>query len=473
MKSEGSRLSAASITRFEPILGRGQIKELQDAASRAWQVLAGRRVWNVNSTGAGGGVAELLEVLLPYARGSGVDTRWMVLSGDAEFFAITKRLCNGLYGIPGDGGPLESREHSHYQSVSQENAATIIQHVRERDVVVLHDPQTAGLTATLRRKGATVVWRCHVGRDAPNAHVRRCWTFLRPYLEEANAYVFSTDKHVPHWVDRERTHIIAPSIDPFAAKNVELSPATVRRVLGAAGLVRTGERADTPEVNFQGSPIRIERAAQIIRSGEAPSADAPLVVQVSRWDRLKDMLGVMRSFAEYGTNSGAQLALVGPEVSGVADDPEAAAILEECRATWEDLPHHRRSRVQLVCLPMADLRENAIIVNAIQRHAAVVVQKSLAEGFGLTVTEAMWKARPIVASAVGGIPDQIAHKEHGLLLDDPTDLHGLADGVDRLLDDRTYAEDLGRSARERAIDRFLSNRHLVQYAELFENVLDS
>lgn len=472
MKPLELSLTAESMARLEPILGKGRMEALQDAATLACRVLAGRRVWNINSTGAGGGVAELLDVLLPYARGSGVDARWMVLSGDATFFAITKRLCNGLYGIPGDGGPLQSKEHSRYQSVSRENAAAIARHVREQDVVVLHDPQTAGLVETLHRKGATVVWRCHVGRDAPNEYVRRSWAFLRPYLEEASAYVFSTEKHVPDWVDQRRTHIIAPSIDPFAAKNTAMDPATVRRVLGAAGLVRSGEKASTPEVHIQGSTVRVERAARVVGTGAAPPVEAPLVVQVSRWDRLKDMLGVMRSFAEHDTPRDAHLALVGPEVGSVADDPEAAELLEECRAAWEDLPHHRRSRVRLVCLPMTDLRENAVIVNAIQRHAAVVIQKSLAEGFGLTVTEAMWKGRPIVASAVGGIPDQITHEKHGLLLDDPADLHALAGSVNRLLDDRTYAEDLGRSAHERVVDRFLSNRHLIQYAELFEHVLE-
>ncbi len=195
---------------------------------------------------------------------------------------------------------------------------------------------------------------------------------------------------------------------------------------------------------------------------------SPLVVQVSRWDPLKDMTGVMTAFAENVAGAGpAHLLLAGPVVTGVADDPEGAATLERCIEVWRRLPHAERSRIHLACLPMHDADENAAIVNAIQRHAAVVTQKSLAEGFGLTVAEAMWKARPIVASAVGGIVDQIVPGEHGLLIDDPRDPAAFGQAVRNLLDDRPYAERLGANARTRATAEFLGDRHLAQYAELF------
>lgn len=157
----------------------------------------------------------------------------------------------------------------------------------------------------------------------------------------------------------------------------------------------------------------------------------------------------------------------------MADDPEARGMFEECHANWLELPPEKRRRIQLICLPMEDLEENAAVVNAVQRHAAVVAQKSLAEGFGLTVTEAMWKGRPVVASAVGGIADQIVHGKHGLLVEEPTDLRAFADAIDLLLGDPCYAEELGRGARSRVIDRFLGDRHLAQYASLLERLVSA
>ena len=201
--------------------------------------------------------------------------------------------------------------------------------------------------------------------------------------------------------------------------------------------------------------------------------DARLVIQVSRWDRLKDMGGVLDGIrglpGRFPTTS--HLLLVGPDVSGVSDDPEGAAALAECRSQWERLDRAQQRRVHLVCLPMDDVDENAHLVNALQRRAAVVVQKSLVEGFGLTVTEAMWKGRPVVASAIGGIQDQIVDGEHGLLLEDPRDLDAFAHALSRLLDDAELAAELGTGAHERVYDRFLGDRHLEAYADLFRTML--
>jgi trehalose synthase len=194
-------------------------------------------------------------------------------------------------------------------------------------------------------------------------------------------------------------------------------------------------------------------------------------VQVSRWDRMKDMPGVMLGFAQYVDPSlGAHLLLCGPSVVGVADDPEGAEVLDECVELWRTLPHAARARVHLACTPMADPDEAAAIVNALQRHATIVVQKSIAEGFGLTVAEAMWKERPIVASAVGGIVDQIADGEHGLLVADPHDLQAFGAALERLLRDPAEAARFGSNARARATAEFLGDRHLEQYGRVFERL---
>jgi trehalose synthase len=186
---------------------------------------------------------------------------------------------------------------------------------------------------------------------------------------------------------------------------------------------------------------------------------------------MKDMPGVMNGFALHVDPSlGAHLVLAGPAVTGVADDPEAAEVLDECMELWLTLPHSVRSRVHLACTPMADPDEAATIVNALQRHAAVVVQKSVAEGFGLTVAEAMWKARPIVASAVGGIVDQIVSGEHGLLVPDPSNLAAFGAAIETLLRDRTEAARFGANARARAGAEFLGDRHLEQYGQLLAHL---
>ncbi len=196
-----------------------------------------------------------------------------------------------------------------------------------------------------------------------------------------------------------------------------------------------------------------------------------MVLQVSRWDRLKDMAGVMRGFAEHVAGKGdANLTLVGPRVAGVADDPEGGEVLAECIDAWQVLPTKVRRRIQLVCLPMDDVDENAAIVNAVQRHASIITQKSLAEGFGLTVAEGMWKGRPLVGSAVGGIRDQVTD-ECGILLEDPSDLDTFGRGLVRLLNDPEEAARLGANARERVQENFVGDRHLLEYAQLFEKVL--
>jgi trehalose synthase len=453
------------------VLGDDRAARFDAVAAAARQVLDGRKVLNVNSTAAGGGVAEMLQTLLAYARGVGIDTRWVVIEGDTDFFAVTKRVHNRLYGSPGDGGGLGEKERAAYEAALARNADELAGLVRPGDVVLLHDPQTAGLVRTVRDAGASVVWRCHVGIDQHNSFSEEGWAFLRPYVEDADGFVFTRRGFAPEWMDPDRVYEIAPSIDPFSTKNVALSADAVHGVLANAGIVADG---DTPPAAFtrrDGSPGRIDRYADIIQTGPPPPADAPLVVQVSRWDSMKDMGGVMAGFAEFvdGTTD-AHLVLAGPSVSGVADDPEGGQVLDDCIEQWRRLPHEVRAHVHLACLPMHDPDENATIVNALQRHAAVVVQKSLAEGFGLTVVEAMWKARPVVASAVGGITDQIVDGEHGLLLDDPTDLAAFGAAVRRVLDDPALAAALSQHAYERARDEFLGDRHLAQWAALIESL---
>jgi len=465
-------VQAIDAARLAPLIGAERMAAYEQTAAAAREQLAGRSIVSVNSTATGGGVAELLQSLLAYARGAGVDARWLVLDGDPAFFAITKRIHNWIYGTPGDRGPLGEPERAHYERVAARNARELLATVRPGDVVLLHDPQPAGIAPALRRAGITVVWRCHIGCDVTNAWTERAWAFLRDYVEDVDAVVVSRSSFAPPWVDPAKVQAIPPSIDPFSAKNQPLDPEQVRAALVYVGVL-AGE-VDGPHVAYtrrDGSPGRINRHADVLQTGPPPPPDAPLVVQVSRWDRLKDMTGVMTAFAEHVDPAlGAHLLLAGPVVTGVADDPEGGVVLRECVERWRTLPHAARSRVHLACMPMADPDEQSAIVNALQRHATVVVQKSLAEGFGLTVAEAMFKQRPVIGSAVGGIADQIRDGEDGVLLADPHDLAACGAAIERLLRDPLDAARLARNARARVIDEFLGDRHLERYARLFAQV---
>ena len=468
-------VQALDVTRLEALVGPERAARFQEVARAARELLTGRRVINVNSTATGGGVAELLQTLLAYARGVGIDARWAVIKGDAPFFAITKRLHNHLYGTAGDGGPLDGAEREHYDRILAANAIELVATIRPGDLVVLHDPQTAGLAGAVRAAGAKVVWRCHIGRDEPNAYTDAGWDFLRHSIEDVDQFVFTREQFAPSWVPRDRLHVITPSIDPFCSKNEMLSVPIAHSILQYVGLLGGDANAPVPVFTRpDGSPGRVDRRVDVLQTGPPPPPDAPLIAQLSRWDHMKDMVGVLEAFAEHVDWSlGAHLSLVGPAVHAVSDDPEAAEVLDECVEHWRALPQLMRSRVHLACVPMNDTDEAAVIVNALQRHATVVTQKSIAEGFGLTVVEAMWKHRPVVASRVGGIPDQIDHGDTGLLLDDPADLETFAALIETLLADPGGAEAMGRRAYERAHRDFLGDTHLERWGAVFNGLAAS
>lgn len=455
--------------RFRKLIGEGYA-EIEAATTRAAELFAGRVVWHVNSTARGGGVVELLQSLLGYARGAGVDARWVVVDGSPSFFTVTKRIHNRLHGSPGDGGELGDAEREIYQQTLRASAVELARTVRPRDVVFCHDPQTAGLVQPLLETGATVVWRCHVGIDLPNEIARETWTFLRDYIQPAHAYVFSRRTYAWDGLAEDRIWVVQPSIDAFSPKNEELSPERVESIIARSGLGPTRDGAAPIFERSDGSPGRVDREAEIDQDAPIPE-DVPLIAQVSRWDRLKDPVGVLLGFAEQCDNDVAHLLIAGPSVAAVSDDPEGAEVLAEVRERRSGLPPSVRARVHLACLPMDDVEENAAIVNAIQRRAQIVVQKSLVEGFGLTVAEAMWKARPVVATRAGGIQDQIVDGVTGVLLDDPRDLARFGRALDELLEDRERADRIGAAAREWVIERFLGSRHLVQYIRLLDALL--
>jgi trehalose synthase len=461
-------LATVPLDRMHGTVEEASWERLQQAADRARESLSGRTVWSINSTAFGGGIADMLRSMLPYTRAEGIDARWLVIAGNGEFFRVTKRLHNLIHGHPGDGDPLSETDRRVYEKVVENCAREISRRVMPGDLVVLHDPQTLGLAPPLRQLGASVIWRCHIGSDSHLLPQQRAWGFLDPYLRGPDALVFSHRRSVPPHLEIETLRIIPPSIDPCSIKNQDMSPTVAAGILERVGLVDQGDSSATPVfARENGSRDQVRGRCDVLETGPRPRLGADqLVVHLSRWDRLKDPLGVLRGFAEHTlSQADAHLILAGPALDAVADDPEQPQVLDELAHAWRALPHRQRRRVTIACLPVRDIDENAAIVNALQRHADVIAKKSLGEGFGLGVTEALWKRRAVVASRVGGISEQIEHGVDGVLVG-PHSLRGFGEGVACLLADRPSASRLGDAGHEIVRRRFLHPRHLAELWEL-------
>ena len=392
----------AGLDAYAPFVGRATIEELRLLGER----LRGRRVQHINSTAVGGGVAEILNRLVPLLLELGINTRWDVIRGGDEFYAVTKAIHNALHGQP---VTLSEHDVAVYRETTEQNLRTL---ALSDDIVFIHDPQPAGLIAG-RAPGSHWIWRCHIDLSAP---VPSVWEFLRPTVERYDAAVFSA----PQFSRTLRIDqvLIAPSIDPLADKNRELDARTIESIVTSLGL----------------------------------DPERPLVTQVSRFDRLKDPLGVIEAYRLAKKYNDCQLLLVG---GSATDDPEGQAVLTECRDRAAD-----DRDIHVVELPPTANIE----INAVQRASTVLVQKSLREGFGLTVAEALWKAKPVIAGAVGGIPLQITHKYSGVLTHT---IEGTAFWIKQLLNAPDFARHLGENGREHVRHNFLLTRHLRDYMLLF------
>ena len=384
-------------------MGRGNIEELRLLGSH----LSGKVIQNINSTYTGGGVAEILSRMVPLWEELGVDARWSIIQGDNEFFKITKKFHNALHGRTED---IKKSDFSHYLEVSKKN----IQELElVGDIIFVHDPQPVTLIKRKGEIGKRWLWRCHIDISHPNQDV---WDFLEPYVNQYDAAVFSA----PSFSHRlpVRQFLIPPSIDPLSDKNKELPQQTIDAVLAKYGL----------------------------------SLDKPIITQVSRFDYLKDPIGVIQAFEMVRSRIDCQLVLAGGTAT---DDPESDKVLAEVKERAGNNPD-----IHILLIPP----NSDIEINALQRASSIIVQKSISEGFGLTVSEALWKAKPVVASAVGGITLQIRDKFTGLL---SYGTEGTAYDLRQLLTNPEYANWLGKNGKEYVRHRFLITRHLRDYMLLF------
>lgn len=451
--------------------------------------LEGRTVWMVNSTPVGGGVAEMLPTMIALLRDLGIDTRWMVIdSDDEEFFRFTKGIHNRIHGeattdLSEDDRPL-------FEAVNRENAHLLIDGCKDGDILIVHDPQPLPIAGFVREHvDVRTIWRCHIGLDEETEVTRGVWKFLRPYLETYDHAVFSAPDYIPGYFMR-RSSIVHPSLDPLSDKNRPLHFHQVVGILVNSGLVEAPGPVLTPAYEKQAARLGTDgEFGPATADGDFGLLTRPLVTQVSRWDRLKGFEPLLEGFVRLKRRleSGAldvgglerrrldlvRLVLAGPEPASIQDDPEAVEVLDRIRDTHTGLDPGMREQIGIFALPMASRRENALAVNALQRASSIVVQNSLREGFGLTVSEAMWKAIPILTNTRACGPRiQIRDRVDGRLIDDPADPDAIGNAIEEMLRDVASRRRWGRNAQRRVHEQFLIFTQLCAWLEVFEKVID-
>jgi len=392
-----------NINDYATIVGQGAIDELYLLAGK----LSGKIIQNINSTSVGGGVAEILSRMIPLLKQLGIDVRWDVIKGNEKFFMITKKIHNGLHGVNVE---ISNNDLEYFLEVNRANAREIDFY---GDILYIHDPQPIALVEKKKELGKKWIWRCHIDFTEPNLEIIK---FLESHIEKYDCAVFSAPAFSRNL--KIPQILISPSIDPLSDKNRALSQETIDSIL---------ERFEIDK-------------------------NRPIVTQISRFAYLKDPLGVIEAYKKVKNYIDCQLILAG---SGATDDPEGTKVLEEVKTASADDPD-----IHILFLPPA----SDIEVNALQCASSVILQKSLKEGFGLTVAEALWKAKPVIASAVGGIPLQITHKYSGILT---YSIDGTAYYLKQLLNEPEYAKKLGQNGRGHIKNNFLITRHIRDYLLLF------
>ncbi|MBS0219414.1 MAG: glycosyltransferase [Proteobacteria bacterium] len=464
------------------------VRELREEAASLLPGLKGHRVWMVNSTSHGGGVAELLPPLLAVLRELGVDANWLVMEADdPHFFRLTKRLHNLIHG-QGDAN-LGEAERALYRQVSRDAAKAIERHVSPGDVLVVHDPQPLGAGAFLRKEmDIAAIWRCHIGLDRQTPETRAAWAFLDEYASAYDHAVFTAPEYIPGCLAGRAT-IIHPAIDPLSHKNRDLSIHKLVGILADGALIPTPGPMLTPP--FPKPAKRLQRNGTWAPATEPEDIGLlhrPIVTQVSRWDRLKGFLPLMEGFValkrDLDSRAGldewhrrsvhlARLVLAGPHPESIEDDPEGKEVLAELCKVYASMKPELQADVAIVVLPMSSKKHNALLVNALQRCSDIVVQNSLQEGFGLTVTEAMWKHAAVMGSHAVGLRQQIRPDLDGYLVTNPEDPREIAARLDDLLRDQRKREMLGRSAQQRVHDHFLIFTQVRRWLALISNALDA
>jgi trehalose synthase len=460
----------------------GIVRELEAEASVVIPHLQNRTVWMVSSTGQGGGVAEMLPKMVTLLEELGLPTRWMVLYTEkSAFFSLTKRLHNLILG---EGEPhLNWEARQLYEKVNTQNAERLKEHLRPEDILVIHDPEPLAIGPILKdRLGIRTIWRCHIGLDEHNEATRAAWHFLRPYAETYDQAIFSAPEYIPDYL-AGLSSVIHPGLDPESHKNRTLDPHKLVGILCNAALKQERHPVLTPP--FGNCARRLSPDGSFvpaIHRQEIGLLYRPIVTQISRWDRLKGFEGLLQGFVKLkqrlNDKTGSlderfrrlleivRLVLAGPDPESIQNDPDQQKVLEDLSKAYRKLPKKYQQDIALLSLPMESRKENALMANALQRCSNVIVQNSLREGFGLTVTEAMWKRVPVLGTHACGLRQQIREGIDGLLVRNPQDADEVAWGLEELLKDPVKRDVMARTGQRRVHEEFLIFTQLKRWLRL-------
>ncbi len=399
------------LSQYAPIVGANVIDHLRQLA----EPLKGMKVVHVNSTREGGGVAEILHRLIPLKQELGLDASWEIVTGDSQFYQCTKKMHNALQG---DREGISDELLQHYEAVNADNYERLKNLVQAADIVIIHDPQPAPLLKYCRDRKGKWIWRCHIDASRP---FRPVWKYLQNFIREYDASIYSLPafaQPMPHAL-----YIIPPSIDPLSDKNVTLEAAEIQGVCSSYGL----------------------------------DPERPIISQISRFDRFKDPVGVIRAYRmAKAFGPPLQLILAGGTAT---DDPEGEEVLAEVTSAAQDDPD-----IHVLLLPPDAHRT----INAIQRLSTIVLQKSIKEGFGLTVTEALWKGKPVIGGDAGGIRLQVVNHQTGFLVNTA---EGAALRIRYLLKHHDRLQEMGETARNFVLENYLLTRHLREYLTLMVAII--
>jgi len=443
------------------------VLDFLDRASKPVRELQGKTIWMINSTAIGGGVAEMLPSQMRILRELNVKIEWLVIEADDDaFFDVTKRLHNAIHGS--GNGEFDAADREIYEKVNHQNRQKALDLIRDGDLVVIHDPQPLPLGSLIKaERDVRLFWRCHIGLDEETPVTHRVWAFMTNYLDDYDHCIFSLPVYVPAFL-RKKTTIIPPAIDPLSHKNRSLQLHKTIGILHQSGIIENGTKVlynqpyahQVRRVQADGTfgrPHAIENMDLIYRSQ---------ITQISRWDRLKGFQELMEAFIhmkkdnrengvpgslDYRRAEMSMLVLGGPDPAFVSDDPEGKAVLDELTDIYKKMDPGMQNDIAILLLPLHDTKENALIVNALQRSSSFVVQNSIREGFGLTATEAMWKRIPMLVSGAAGLRYQVEDRVTGRINGEPSDTEALSRTMREMLDNPKARDKWGLNGQIRVI----------------------
>lgn len=464
---------------------RNLVDEFQEKVVPFVEQLKGCTIWMVNSTATGGGVAEMLPSQMRIARALGVKIEWLVIEAtDPHFFDLTKRIHNAIHG----SGEVEFTEEDKeiFEKVNSNNLKRALEMIQDGDLVVIHDPQPMPLGRMIKaERNVKLIWRCHIGLEEHNETTRSVWKFLMPYLDSYDHFVFSLPTYVPDQI-RNRTSIIPPAIDPLSHKNRTLWMAKCIGILQQSGITNHHEPLLYPYYEHLVRRVMPDGSFNSVNHhSNLDITFRPVILQISRWDRLKGFKELMEAFilmknkneakkdktsVTYKRIKYTRLVFGGPDPKFVSDDPEGTEVLYELIEQYKGISADLQEDIAILLLPLDNPKENALIVNALQRSSSFVVQNSIQEGFGLTATEAMWKQRSVLVSGAAGLRFQVQDKVNGLINPDPTDIEQLAKTLEQMLNNPKERDKWGFSARNRVVDKFTLFSQIHSWLKLLASV---